>query len=560
LIIQLYHTDTVPVELPPFAVERLTETGTLLSVAVGLLGHTRLTQQEKTAIRGVTACTDRVLIRDAGAAIRSGSDPLGNAYCRLKSPLERRDKGQTFTPGHVVQGMLAWAKRQRKPIARLVDPGAGTGRYTVAGLRAFPTAQAIAVEFDPLMAVLLRANLAAAGLSSRCEVVVADYRALEPAPIKGCTLFLGNPPYVRHHDISAQWKGWYSATLKRFGHQGSQLAGLHLHFFLKTLALASKGDLGCFITAAEWLDVNYGKALRQLLTDGLGGKDVYIVKPELKVFEDVLVSAAVTCFAPGANRSQLAFSHICTASELKKLAPGNAVEVEAARAAPRWSIFIRGRSERPAGYVELGEFFKVSRGQVTGSNRVWVAGDKTPAVPKRFLVPAITDSADITNAAAHGIVDLTRLKSVISLPGDLSLLAPSEERAVRRFLAWARKCGAHETYIAKHRNPWWSISFKREPAPIVMTYMGRRPPVFVLNRAGAQLINVAHGLYPRRPISEDFMARLVRWLNENVTRENGRVYAGGLTKFEPSEAMRILVPEAIDHPIQVRVITQNMGI
>jgi hypothetical protein len=49
----------------------------------------------------------------------------------------------------------------------------------------------------------------------------------------------------------------------------------------------------------------YGKALRQLLTDGLGGIDVYIVKPELKVCEDALVSAAITCFAPGANRSKL---------------------------------------------------------------------------------------------------------------------------------------------------------------------------------------------------------------------------------------------------------------
>jgi hypothetical protein len=103
-----------------------------VSVAVGLLGGARLTAQEKTAIRGVAACTDRVLVRDAGAAIRSGSDPLGNAYCRLKWPLEGRDKGQTFTPDHVVQGMLALAKRQRKPIARLVDPGAGTGRYTLA--------------------------------------------------------------------------------------------------------------------------------------------------------------------------------------------------------------------------------------------------------------------------------------------------------------------------------------------------------------------------------------------------------------------------------------------
>ena len=45
----------------------------------------------------------------------------------------------------------------------------------------------------------------------------------------------------------------------------SRLAGLHLHFFLRTLELARAGDLGCFVAAAEWLDVNYGAALRWLL-------------------------------------------------------------------------------------------------------------------------------------------------------------------------------------------------------------------------------------------------------------------------------------------------------
>ena len=78
-----------------------------------------------------------------------------------------------------------------------------------------------------------------------------------------------------------------------------------------------------------------------------------------------------------------------------------------------------------------------------------------------------------------------------------------------------------------------------------MTYMGRRPPVFALNKAGVHLINVAHGLYPRQPFTETQMLRLVNWLNENVSQTGGRIYAGGLTKFEPSEAMRIPIPEEL---------------
>jgi hypothetical protein len=78
-----------------------------------------------------------------------------------------------------------------------------------------------------------------------------------------------------------------------------------------------------------------------------------------------------------------------------------------------------------------------------------------------------------------------------------------------------------------------------------MTYMGRRPPAFALNKAGAQLINVAHGLYPREGKTDAQLLQLVSWLNRNVSQADGRVYAGGLTKFEPSEAMKILVPETL---------------
>lgn len=525
--------------------ERLAAREVLLGVAKALVGSARISEAEAHALAGVAKSRDMALIADVRAAIAAGLDPLGDAYCVINSPAQRRDRGQTFTPDHVLDGMLAWVKRQRKKVSRLVDPGAGSGRYTLAGLRAFPDAKAIAVELDPTVAFILRANIAAAGLAKRVEIVVGDFRALELPSIEGVTLWVGNPPYVRHHDIGAEWKGWYSRTLERFGHEGSQLAGLHLHFFLKTLELAKEGDIGCYVTAAEWLDVKYGQALRQLLTNGLGGKDVFVVAPTVQVFGDALVSAAITCFAPGSKRTELRFAEVATDAQLRKLTSGTGVEIATAKTEPKWSFLVKGgRTERPAGFVELGEMFRVSRGQVTGLNRVWVEGPDTPALPARFLVPAITDSADITKAVEHVISDADSLRRVVCLPRDLSALDKREKVAVERFLDWARCLGAHETYVAQHRSPWWSVGTK-DAAPIVMTYMGRRPPVFARNKAQAQLINVAHGLYPRQPFTEDQMARLVAWLNTNVSQENGRVYAGGLTKFEPSEAMRILVPESI---------------
>ncbi len=137
--------------------------------------------------------------------------------------------------------------------------------------------------------------------------------------------------------------------------------------------------------------------------------------------------------------------------------------------------------------------------------------------------------------------DPSKLKQVIDLPADLGCFTLQERRAIDRFLEEARQQGADRNYIATHRKAWWSVGLRR-PAPILATYMARRPPAFVLNKVAARHINIAHGIYPREPMSEVALAALVGFLCRSTHQSDGRTYAGGLTKFEPREMERILVP------------------
>ena len=174
--------------------------------------------------------------------------------------------------------MTAWAASQCDPL-RVVDPGAGSGRFLLAAGARFPKAALIGIESDPLAALILRANLCAQGFADRAEVTVADYRSATLLPVRGPSLFIGNPPYVRHHELGATWKTWFAKSARRVGIKASKLAGLHIHFFFKTLELARHGDTGVFITSSEWLDVNYGSALRELLAGRLGGTALHILDP-----------------------------------------------------------------------------------------------------------------------------------------------------------------------------------------------------------------------------------------------------------------------------------------
>lgn len=475
----------------------------------------------------------------ARKAIMSRADPLGEAFSSIRSATERRAAGAVYTPSPIVRSMMTWLASQDTP-ARIVDPGAGSGRFILAAGEAFPDAQLVAVEMDPLAALMLRANLSARGWTDRATVLVKDYREVKLPRCAGMTAFIGNPPYVRHHDITEDWKAWYASHFAEFGIKASALAGLHLHFFLQTRLLAKAGDVGVFITSAEWMDVNYGSALRRLLLDELGGIALHVLEPTVEAFPGTATTAAITCFRVGETVEPVRVRSVGDLTRLNGLTKGTDIPREQLQAAARWSIIVRPSEPATAGDIELGELFRVHRGQVTGANGIWIAGDHASDLPDRVKMPAVTKAKELIQAGAH-LNSAEVLRRVIDLPTELDDFTKEERRRISTFLSWAKMHGADQSYIAQHRKAWWSVGLKA-PAPILCTYMARRPPQFTLNACDARHINIAHGLYPREPLAASTMARLVTWLNKNINTGSGRTYAGGLTKFEPKEIERLRIP------------------
>jgi hypothetical protein len=503
------------------------------------------------SIRAVTAARDR---------IRAGEDPLGDAFCALRSPAGRRVLGQTFTPPLVIESMIAWAAGTGIRPARVVDPGSGSARMLLAAGRRWPQAALIGVEIDPAAAIIGRASLAAAGFAGRSAVLLGDYCCARLPHTEGPTLFLGNPPYVRHHQIAAPGKDWLRRAAREQGLSASGLAGLHAHFFLATARHAAPGDLGVLITAAEWLDVNYGRLVRELLLGALGGQAVHLIEPATAVFADAAATSVIACFRPGTTPEAIRMRRVAGPAELGALAGGTPVAVPVLRATSRWGPLLRAArpeaakpgAARPGsasprrpgrlreGHIELGELCRVHRGQVTGANAVWVTAGPHPLVPARFLIPAVTRARELI-AAGPVLAAGVPLRQVISLPADLDDLPGGERAGVARFLRHATAAGAADSYVARHRTPWWRVRLG-VPPPIMASYMARRPPVFVRNQAGASYLNIAHGLYPREPLDPGVLDALAAFLSRSVSPEQGRVYAGGLIKFEPREMERLLVP------------------
>lgn len=509
-----------------------------VAVALGARSVAGWSTAEQILTRKLPQPDEGTLVR-IRRAINGGGDPLGELFCALRSPAERRSRGAVYTPFPVVDSMLAWVGTYGSPEA-VVDPGAGSARFLVRAGRRFKRAELIGIELDPLAALLARANLAVGGLASRAVIMVGDYRDYAPPERTGRTAYVGNPPYVRHHLIDEYWKKWLVKVAERHGVNASQLAGLHAYFFLVTADRARPGDYGTFITAAEWLDVNYGRLIRELLLGRLGGRSLHIIEPKAAPFPNAATTAAITCFEIGSEPTSVRFRQAAAGDQLGSLEGGRSVRRERLQVSNRWTPFLRNPRKPPKGFIELGELCSVHRGQVTGANRVWIAGPHSVSLPHSVLFPTVTKARELF-AASPTLADAAGLRRVIDLPLELDCFTDEDRRSIDLFLRWARKVGAHLGYIARYRQTWWSVGL-REPAPILATYMARRPPTFVRNLVGARHINIAHGIYPREPLSAAALNALAKYLSSSVTLSQGRTYAGGLTKFEPREMERLLVP------------------
>lgn len=471
-----------------------------------------------------------------------GLDPLGDAICAVRSTSERRVLGAFYTPPKIVEAMVAWAL-DREP-RRLVDPGCGSGRFAAQAIRHSPDTEVVAVDVDPLSTLACRAVLATLGAKG-CLVFNKDYTSMSLPPRAGRSAFVGNPPYVRHHRLTADQKARAKRTAAGLGIELSGLSGLHVHFFLATLHHARRSDVGCFITSSEWLDVAYGAALRRALVDGMGGIGIHLLDPEAAAFDDAMTTAAITCFEVGKRSIAIRLRSATSTAALRRLDEGGrVVSLTQLMAARRWSPLFRRNGDKPRrrDLVHLGEVVRVSRGAVTGGNSFFTmsAGDARALGLSSYVVPVLTSAHDVLDAS--GVIRNDSSRRVLLDPPKTVDLEASAHEALRRYVAQGDQRGVARSYICSHRRPWWHVGAKF--APIVATYMARQAPAFALNPDGLAILNVLHGLFPKVPLDEEQLLGLVRYLNQHRDdmRGRGRMYQGGLEKFEPREMEAIEVP------------------
>jgi adenine-specific DNA-methyltransferase len=293
--------------------------------------------------------------------------------------------------------------------------------------------------------------------------------------------------------------------------------------------------------------------VRGLFLDGLGGCSLHMLQPQATPFAGAMTTAVIACFEVGTTVGRVRLELVDTLAELRDLEHGEDVARGDLARATRWSPFLHGRSvvARQAEIIRLGDLVRVHRGLVTGANDFFIlTRDRAQELSIQHWCRPVISGAEEVLASGGVVRDSPQRKLLLTIPRDVDRSAhPELDAYLRRGEApTGDRPAIRDRYIARHRRPWWYLG-DATPPPVVATYMARQPPFFARNPDRLAVVNIAHGLYPRRQMSEAQLGALVDTLNggREHFRGSGRTYHGGLEKFEPREmeALSVHLPESL---------------
>jgi adenine-specific DNA-methyltransferase len=474
----------------------------------------------------------------------------------LKRAGEKNQLGQFATPPALAEEILRYARSLTGHV-RFLDPGLGTGSFYSALRRVFEKElieTALGVELDPEFAKAARRLWSDTGL----EVIEADFTAIEPQA--RFNLVVSNPPYVRHHHLDAAAKERLQRlVMHEHRIRISGLAGFYCHFLLLSNAWLEPGGLSIWLIPSEFMDVNYGHAVKRYLTDRVELVRIHRFNPADVQFTDALVSSAIVVFR---KRCPPDDHQVCMSLGGSLLSPAQTamIPVETLREVRKWTAFPTACAAGASvgSQVVLGDLFTIKRGIATGANNFFILPEDQAAregIPEECRRPILPNprylANDVVEADQRGYpVNTTRLALL-----DCHLPEETIEKRYPQFWQYLQRGKARDipgSYLASRRNPWYSQE-KRDPAPFLFTYMGRsgvgRKPFRVIwNRSTATAHNVYLLLYPSGPLKRaledrpDLLEIVFRHLQSIELSDllgEGRVYGGGLHKLEPNELARV---------------------
>lgn len=422
---------------------------------------------------------------DAGNSIDS---PAQDHHAELSLYLGRC---QVDTPPDIVKSVWRQVIARRSHIAKVVDFGAGDGRFALHGTYQ----KYVGYEID-------HRRVVGASLPDHAEIrTVCAFEEL----VTDADVCIGNPPFVRNQDLPLGWAERVSAIIRaRTGVQMSGLANAWQYFFMLSLASTKGRGLAALVVPYEWVSRPSAKVLRQYIQDN--GWSVSVYRLCDSTFKRVLTTSAISIVDKSDKSGKWSYFLVT---------PDGKIKVTRSPTGSRSAVLAYTRR------TETGVHAK--RGLSPGTQKVFVLteGERVRLGLKRGrdVVPCVTSLKPLDYANAK--LDEEVFKQRYVMEGKRCWLVrtdttPSEQ--LRSYLDSVPK-SERQTATCKGRDVWWAFKMPSPPPILIASGFRGEAPKVVKNTVSAIAVGGVCGVYDvkgrrvdelvRKLASFDFRSRVV---------------------------------------------------
>ena len=388
-------------------------------------------------------------------------------------------------------------------------------------------------------------------------VEIGDF-ALAP-PHTSFPAIVANPPYIRHHRLSAATKAELKTFAKRLiGMTIDGRAGLHVFFLLRALQRLELGGRLAFIVPADTCEGIFAETLWVWIVRNYRLEVVVTFAPEATPFPGVDTNAVILLIRNEPPVEQFRWAKCLTPSRDGLRAwiqsgfevPGDTLEVRerSLREGLQTGLSRCAQSEPHGGFTLL-NFASVQRGIATGANEFFfmtAEQARVRGIPPELLKRAVgrtrdVEGEEITEARLQALDAMGRPTYLLSLDRTEAANLPP---ALQRYLQGGEEQGLSTRPLIAQRRPWYKMETRSVP-PFLFAYLGRRSARFIHNRAGILPLTGFLCVYPHQtdPASLEKLWQILRHPEtvQNLARV-GKSYGAGAIKVEPRSLERLPIP------------------
>lgn len=376
-------------------------------------------------------------------------------------------------------------------------------------------------------------------------------------------IIIGNPPYTRHHDIEREYKSEIRTQLqKKLDLEISSFSSLFVYFFLKSLSELSPTGRLIYITPIELFEASYAGPVVQSLKENFHLRAIIRFAPSLQIFPNTDNNLCITIIDGPQTEKTATFKviEIESLDSLKKLTAADLSQplesnqdfqareqnINDLNLNNKNSFRVNEIRHDKTDWVPLSDFAHVTRGIATGNNSYFLFSDervKETAIPQKYFQPVLTRTKSLTGL-------IVKPSDIFSQPNPWLLYLQPESnlsnKNLQDYLNYGEETDVDDGYLVKTRRKWFHME-RRDPAPILFTYLGRTNPRFVYNEVQAQALSTFLLVYPKFEATVVNFKAFLNLLNSpafiDELKSHSRTYGSGGIKIEPRELENCLFPD-----------------